>query len=460
MCQQHTYLGLCPWLQASPVWKALIDDAEARGSIVHNATAAELFPDMTELVLMQANRAASPEQPPKPGPATDPRQLQPPGLAPVSMQARQQQAQQQPGSEALRPPPRQGQTGAAAAGGMQTMLASQGATAASGHPPGLHAPQYLSEQAGKVRPPVGSDPRVNAQGQHAAMSWSQPGQLTPAQLAIQQGKLAQQQEALEKQQQAALQKQHQASQQHQVLQPQQQHQQHPQQQAQQQPQPLQQPQQRENLAQEHHMPQQQQQQLPHQQQIPRQHPQQLQQPLQDSQQLQQAARQAWVPMPACMQPQPVMPSRLMLPGHAQAGLQFPGGAHQTSHAGPYVLHGQGQLVSGLVPHSQEGQAAEQSHPRTATESDLVMSGHLQRQHSAAGLHAPLHHGSGSFGQQQAQTQPRHSSRDRSSLNDRQLSDQHLVDPAGQGLSDAALGRAGLQHSSTTPQVPLWTRNRR
>lgn len=50
-------------VQASPVWQALIDDAEQRGLIVRDASAAELFPDMAELHLMQANR-----RPPTPEP--------------------------------------------------------------------------------------------------------------------------------------------------------------------------------------------------------------------------------------------------------------------------------------------------------------------------------------------------------------------------------------------------------
>ena len=54
-------------LQKNPVWQALLDDAEARHAIVRNASAAELFPNMTELHLMQANR-----HPPSPEPQPNP----------------------------------------------------------------------------------------------------------------------------------------------------------------------------------------------------------------------------------------------------------------------------------------------------------------------------------------------------------------------------------------------------
>ena len=60
-------------LQKNPVWQALLDDAEARHAIVRNASAAELFLNMTELHLMQANR-----HPPSPEPQTQPPHLQGP----------------------------------------------------------------------------------------------------------------------------------------------------------------------------------------------------------------------------------------------------------------------------------------------------------------------------------------------------------------------------------------------
>ncbi|KAL0032313.1 hypothetical protein WJX79_004546 [Trebouxia sp. C0005] len=56
-------LGSAATLKASPVWQALIDDAEQRGTIVKDATAEKLFPDMTELLLMQANRRSPTPEP-------------------------------------------------------------------------------------------------------------------------------------------------------------------------------------------------------------------------------------------------------------------------------------------------------------------------------------------------------------------------------------------------------------
>ncbi|KAL3156802.1 hypothetical protein ABBQ38_001073 [Trebouxia sp. C0009 RCD-2024] len=211
-------LGSAATLKKNPVWQALLDDAEGRHAIVQNASAAELFPDMTELHLMQANRKA---------PSAEP--------------------QQRPPATAGRLPDREGRP-------QQPMGVSQAARVAGagrggarggrqeGHgrlPEGVAGSAYMQQPAGlQQNHAMAADaPGVFA----SSIQQHQQQQLTPAQQAIRQGKLQQQQQKNQQQQkqqqQNQQQQQYQQHDQHASVQsrpPQQQQQQQQQQQHQQQ----------------------------------------------------------------------------------------------------------------------------------------------------------------------------------------------------------------------------------
>ena len=167
-------------LQKNPVWQALLDDADNRGTIVRNANAAELFPNMTELHLMQANRKA---------PASDLQHHSPAKGGPAGTQG---QTQEPKGAIQATRGVREGRGGArgGARGGPGRLLEGPG----RGH--SIHSAAgavQIQQQAGSQQTLPGT------QGSFAA--YVQQEHLTPAQQAIQQGKLRQQQQQQQNDQQ-------------------------------------------------------------------------------------------------------------------------------------------------------------------------------------------------------------------------------------------------------------------
>ena len=164
-------------LQKNPVWQALLNDAEDRGAIVRNANAAELFPNMTELHLMQANRKAPAPEPQHHPPAR--------GAQPAGTQGRTQEpmgvSQAARGPGAGRGRARGGRGGRQGGPGRLPGGPGRGHVNNSAAGPG----QIQQQQAGSQQTLAG------IQGNFAANV--QQKRLTPAQQAIQQGKLQQQQ---------------------------------------------------------------------------------------------------------------------------------------------------------------------------------------------------------------------------------------------------------------------------
>ena len=164
-------------LQKNPVWQALLDDGEDRGAIVRDANAAELFPNMTELHLMQANRKA---------PALEPQQHPPArGGLPAGTNGQIQEpmgvSQAATGAGAGRGRARGGRGG------------RQGGPGRLPEGPGRGHVTNSVAGAGQVLQQAGPQQTLpSAQGTFAASV--QQELLTPAQQAIQQGKLRQQQQ--------------------------------------------------------------------------------------------------------------------------------------------------------------------------------------------------------------------------------------------------------------------------
>ena len=151
----------------------MLDDAEERGGIVSNANAAELFPDMTELHLMQANRKA---------PSTDPQRHQAPA-----------QGGQPAGPQGLTQEP-VGVTQAgrgAGAGRFGARGGRGGRQGGRGRLPGAPARGHVNIGATGPAQVQQHQSLPGLQGNFAANGLQK--RLTPAQQAIQQGKLQQQQ---------------------------------------------------------------------------------------------------------------------------------------------------------------------------------------------------------------------------------------------------------------------------
>ncbi|KAL0034221.1 hypothetical protein WJX77_004006 [Trebouxia sp. C0004] len=194
-------LGSAATLKASPVWQALIDDAEQRGTIVKDATAEKLFPDMTELLLMQANKR-SPA--PEPHPAALDRLPQEARVDPQVVHGITAQVVGH-GPHKGRAPMGGGMGGAQrGTGGQAGDDAGRGASQRSqgvhhGGQRGPHMGQAISHVMDDsvehmMHAPAGQ--RVAPAKEVTACVQSDPrqGHLTPAQFAIQQGKLQQQME--------------------------------------------------------------------------------------------------------------------------------------------------------------------------------------------------------------------------------------------------------------------------
>ena len=165
-------------LQKNPVWQALLDDAEERGAVVRDANAAELFPNMTELHLMQANRKA-----PASGPLQDPSIK---GTLPAGIQAAGIQGPEQDlngVSQAARG------AGAGRGGARGGRAWRQGGP---GRLPGVPAQGPVNNNAaGPAQIQQQQQTLPSTQGSFAANVHQD--HLTPARQAIQQGKLQQQQ---------------------------------------------------------------------------------------------------------------------------------------------------------------------------------------------------------------------------------------------------------------------------
>ena len=240
-------------MQASPVWAALIDDAEQRGTVVHNASAAELFPNMTELHLMQANRrTATPEPHP---PAVD-------GVPqgefghPSTVQGVNDRGRGGPqGGRRGRGPWRGGREMDGVRGGPQGQRGGRDGISESRRGPeptqGGHHGGHMEANAGQAIAHGVVDnaqhalPQTSGQAMLQSDSYPDPrvaaaqpdlrkSQLTSAQLAIQQGKLQQQLERQQQQPQLHSSQQQQPTQAHMHPLPQQQEPQHQQSQQQQQ----------------------------------------------------------------------------------------------------------------------------------------------------------------------------------------------------------------------------------
>ena len=173
-------------MQKNPIWQALLEDAEQRHAIVQRASAAELFPNMTELHLMQANRKA-PSSEPQHHPSAK-------GGWPAETQGRLQVPQGV--TQAARG------TGAGRAGARGSRGGRQGGRERL---PGGAGRAHVSNSAvgsAQTQQQAGSQQTsalADAQGSFAGSVQQQ--HLTPAQHAIQQGKLRQQQERQQQQQQ-------------------------------------------------------------------------------------------------------------------------------------------------------------------------------------------------------------------------------------------------------------------
>ena len=199
---QHVWLTFLAalLLQKNPIWQALLDDAEHRGAVVRNANAAELFPNMTELHLMQANRKA---------PAIEPQQQPPAQRSPAGTQGQTQDLR--------------GVSQAARGAGAGRGGARGGRGWRQGGPGGLPAAPGQGHVNNNVAGPAQVQQLPDTQGNFAASV--RQDCLTPAQQAIQQGKLQQQQQQQQQQRQQQRQQQQRQQQQQQQRQQQQQQQQ-------------------------------------------------------------------------------------------------------------------------------------------------------------------------------------------------------------------------------------------
>lgn len=426
--------------------------------IVQSASAAELFPDMTELHLMQANRNTNPDGPPPKAPPLGPprtttaphfhhqSQLMPEAVPDQSV-ARQaavmgheQQVQHQ----------QQGQ------GGVRDGSPSELA--------GSNAHMAVPATRPAVKPAAASDPRLQAkvdqqvstlmQKKAAVRQQSQQPplqerqqhavhqaqhQLTPAQLAIRQGQVAFQQEQQRQQQQQQLHPQDVTTQQ-----PLQHVHQHLNQHAQQHPQ----------HAQQH--PQ-------HAQQLPQraqQHPQHAQQHLQQ------------LPPP----PPPTQHANMHLHPNPQQSLgrpQYQASTQQQTAGSSKAQQHQQQRLQAIKKLEAAHQSGLLSQPKHAGFQGMQMHQELaqhfgqQVQTALAGpdggfavsapnqrldagdiTHLPLGYAADQMGQS------------KESVDNRYLSSQEAGHIHVHSLGQPMLGRTGLQHSSATPQVPQWTNNRR